>query len=127
MRQCLFDIDREECSRLAHDFFMADSGLSREGRKFDRMREDALRMRTVIEERVRIRALGIYSEDISFSGRTAVIEGVDFTCSAFELIDPATVKGAYMYALCRYMGQCLYRCCPDPYKKANRKSVEAQR
>ena len=99
MKEYLFDIDKEECSRLATDYFMADSGLYREGHKFEKMREDAFRMRGVIEERIKIRAMGIYSEEISFSGRKAVIENVEFACNAFELIDPASVRGVYLYAL----------------------------
>lgn len=54
MKQCLFNIDESECSRIAYDYFMANSGLDREGRKFEKMREDAFRMRKVIEERVKI-------------------------------------------------------------------------
>ena len=43
------DLDMDECSTLANDIFMQTSGVNKEGRKFERMRNDAFRMRRVIE------------------------------------------------------------------------------
>ena len=93
------DLDMDECSTLANDIFMQTSGVNKEGRKFERMRNDAFRMRRVIEERIQIRAAYKYFDKVELSGQNAVFGGRTFRCSAFDQIDGNTVKGVYVYAL----------------------------
>lgn len=95
----LIEFDMEKCSELAYEIFMETSGVNKEGRKFERMREDAFRMRDVIEDRIQIRAAYSYYEDVEINGKEAIIGGKTFTCSAFDQIHQDTVKGAYIYAL----------------------------
>lgn len=95
----IFHVDRNECNDLASEIFMRTSGINREGRKFERMKKDAFRMRKMIEERVKIRVAYAYYDDVVFSGRQAKIGEETFHCSAFEQVDPQAVKGAYIYAL----------------------------
>ena len=94
-----FHVNRNECNDLACQIFMQTSGIDREGRKFERMKKDAFRMRKLIEDRVRIRVAYAWYDKVELSGREAVIGGERFYCSAFEQVDPNAVKGSYVYAL----------------------------
>lgn len=95
----IFHVDRNECNDLACEIFMKTSGINREGRKFERMKKDAFRMRKMIEERVKIRVAYAYYDDVILSGGQADIGGETFHCKAFEQVNPNVVKGAYLYAL----------------------------
>lgn len=95
----LMNFNMEECSKLAYEIFMNTSGVNKEGRKFERMRKDAFRMRQVIEDRIKIRAAYSYYEDIALCGQELTIDGRSFKCRAFDQIDPDTVMGVYVYAL----------------------------
>jgi len=92
-------IDKEECYELADKLFFDMSGINKEGEKYERMRKDAESMRELIEERIGINTKCCYYSDIKFDGRVAEVGSEVFSCSAFEQIDPATVKGVYVYAL----------------------------
>ena len=59
-----FHVNRNECNELACKIFMRTSGIDREGRKFERMKKDAFRMRKLIEERVRIRVAYAYYDKV---------------------------------------------------------------
>lgn len=95
----LMKFNMTECSRRAFEIFMKTSGIDREGRKFERMRADAFRMRKFIEERIHIRAAWEYFNDVKISGQYAEFGGQRFKCSAFDQIENRTVKGVYVYAL----------------------------
>ena len=99
MEHTFLTIDENECSALAYEIFMKASGIDKEGRKFIKMKESAMRMRNAINENVKIRAAYVYCDDVKLENNTAVIGNQKFMCSAFEQIDPKTVNGAYIYAL----------------------------
>ena len=99
MKKVNATIDKEECYELADKLFFEMSGINKEGEKYDRMRKDAVIMRELIEDRIGINMKCNYYDDIEIEGRTAEIGGEVFNCSAFEQIDPDTVKGVYVYAL----------------------------
>lgn len=99
MRIQTFNVNRKECNDLAHKIFMQVSGINREGRKFERMKQDAFRMREAIADNVKIRAAYAYYDDVTLKGRQAVLGGKTLYCSAFEQISPDSVNGAYIYAL----------------------------
>lgn len=95
-----FEIDREGCNEAAHQIFLETSGINRKtGKKFERMAQDAYRMRQAIEKNVEIRIAYRFFDRVDIDGKTAVIGGETLHCSAFEQIDPKQVKGAYVYAL----------------------------
>jgi len=93
------EFNMDEISERAYEIFMNTSGVNKEGRKFERMRNDAFRMRDVIEDRIKIRASYIFFEDVEMSGQDATFGGITFHCSAFDQIDPKLIKGVYVYAL----------------------------
>lgn len=99
MEHTFFTIDEKACNELAYEIFMKTSGINKEGRKFRRMQEAAMRMRDQIEDNVQIRAAYVYYEDVRLEGDTALIGGQSFRCNAFQQVDPGVVKGAYIYAL----------------------------
>lgn len=99
MKHTYLTINEKECSNLAYDIFMETSGINREGRKFIKMKESAMRMRDAVKENVKIRASYTYFDDVKLVNNTAVIGDQKFICSAFDQIDPETVKGVYIYAL----------------------------
>lgn len=99
MRIQTFNVNRKECNDLAHKIFMQVSGINREGRKFDRMKQDAFRMREAIADNVKIRAAYAYYDDVTLKDRQAVVGGKTLYCSAFEQVSQDSVNGAYIYAL----------------------------
>lgn len=94
-----FEINAEECSDLAYEIFMATSGLSKEGKKFERMKRDAFCIRKAINDNVKIQCIYNYYDNIEINNNIAVIGSQIFRCTAFELINPETIKGAYVYAI----------------------------
>lgn len=89
----------DEISERAHEIFMSTSGVNKEGRKFERMRNDAFRMREVIEDRIKIRASYRYFEDVKLEGTEVTFGGITFHCSALDQVDPELINGVYVYAL----------------------------
>lgn len=94
-----FNVNRKDCNDLAHRIFMEISGIDRQGRKFEKMQEDAFRMRKLIEERIKIRVAYSFYEQAELTDRTAVIEGTELSCTAFQQVEPEAVEGVYIYAL----------------------------
>lgn len=100
MEKRLFIADKEKCGSLAMEYFLTSAGLNREGKKFQRMRQDALRMREVIEERVQPRGQYAYysAGEIRKDKDALTVDGETFRCRAFEQIKSSSVKGLYVYA-----------------------------
>lgn len=90
--------DNEDCAQLARKIFIETSGIMKEGRKYQRMQKDAFNIRKVIEDRIQLQSIYLFSDDVVMHGREAEIAGKIFYCSAFEQIDPGAVKGVYLYA-----------------------------
>lgn len=102
MEKHFFNVDREACNTLALDLFTANSGINKKGRKFERMRKDAFRMREIIEDKIDIHGESIYyaADEMELCGQTLTVSGKELDCKAFELIPPDTVEGVYLYACC---------------------------
>lgn len=95
----ILTIDKEQCNELAYKIFMEASGINKEGRKFKKMQDAAMKMRAFIDEKVQIRAAYKYCDDVKLSGRTAEINGYKFHSNAFEQISADAVTGAYVYVI----------------------------
>lgn len=100
MKDIIFDIDSAQCSRIANDIFIKDSGIDRPGRKFEKMREAAYQIRSLIGSDVKLRFACRYYDEINLTGKTLVIGGQSFVCNAFEQIESGAVEGVYAYAVC---------------------------
>lgn len=100
IREVKFPIDRPACDALAKKIFIGSSGIEKKPKQAEKMRAAAFRVREKIEDRIDIRAAYSYREDVSFSGSVATIAGETFTCNAFSQINPQTVEGVYLYAVC---------------------------
>ncbi len=102
MEKRFFKLDEAACNELALRIFTANSGINKEGRKFERMRKDAFRMREMIEDKIDLHAEAIYytADEMELSGQTLEIAGTGLSCRAFEQISPDAVEGVYLYACC---------------------------
>lgn len=90
-------VSKEKCAEMAQDEFLKDSGLLKEGSKFDKMRRHAFEIRSRIEDRIDLKGIYSYYEDFSLEGRVLKIKDAEFTCNAFEQLDGETLKGVYIY------------------------------
>lgn len=102
MRKQFFKVDRAECNELALEIFTASSGIDKQGRRFERMREDAFRMRERIETKIDLQGEAIYytADEIRLAGRELTIAEKGIACRAFEQVRPDSVEGVYLYACC---------------------------
>ena len=98
MGKKFFVPDREKCNELAQKIFMEMSGVGREGRKYEKMREGAAKMRETIEKRLSLRSVYAYFDDVKLQGNEAYLGDVAFSCPAFGQIDADSIRGAYVYA-----------------------------
>lgn len=93
------EFDRDRCDELAQAIFFKTSGIRKGSRKAERMRRKAMEERSVIDERIKLRAEYAFYDDVKFCGKEVLIGGQALICSAFEQIKGDTVHGAYVYAL----------------------------
>lgn len=99
MKNIFFRIDKDKVESKVREFFLRSSGLSREGEKFVKMRARAERIKENIEERVDIRGVVSYFDEFQMKEDTLTVQGRMFKCNPFSLINPAAVKGVYLYAI----------------------------
>lgn len=99
MKRAFFTPDREACNILAQKIFLEMSGVGREGRKFERMRREADKMRRIIEDRIRLRCVYAFFDDVTLTENRAQIGGQSFVCPAFSQLEPSGIRGVYVYAV----------------------------
>ncbi len=97
-----FDI--MECCERATQRFIEDTGVGKEGDKFQRMRKEAFEIRQLIEPRIDVKGLYRFDDVFALEGQVLKVYGmtgeeIAITCTAFEQIDPATIEGVYFYAV----------------------------
>ncbi len=92
-------ISKEKCMPLAEKLFAESSGMSKKRKSYDNQKKQSLETLDMIYDRIGIKAVFSYYEDICFEGKKAVIGGVDLVSNAFEQMDPFRIKGAYVYML----------------------------
>jgi uncharacterized 2Fe-2S/4Fe-4S cluster protein (DUF4445 family) len=98
-RNVVVEISKESCEETANRLFAENSGISRGGKKRERIKENAEKIRSLIDERISPKAVYSYFPKVELDGKEATIEDHVFTCHAFEQIDPKKVKGAYVYVI----------------------------
>jgi hypothetical protein len=64
------------------------------------MRKDAFQMREVVNKHLDIKIICQYYDDILLDGRVLKIENNEFCCNVFEQMNPESVEGVYVYAIC---------------------------
>lgn len=99
MKNKVIHIRREDIEDRAEEYFIKGSGLTRPGAKFDKMRSRAAAIREEIRDRVQIRGLVSYYEEPPVSDGCLRIQGVDFLCPPFGLLEKEQVTGAYGYLI----------------------------
>ncbi|MCF0144538.1 MAG: hypothetical protein HUJ79_05510 [Firmicutes bacterium] len=95
----VIDIDKNECCERAMELFLDESGCGKEGAKFDRMRAEAFEIRNIIEPRIDVK--GVYStyDVFNLNGQILEVNGVQFTCTAFEQIAEESIEKVIFYAV----------------------------
>ncbi len=104
VRSEILQFDRDECCERATELFIKESGVGKEGEKFERMHKEAFEIRKLIEPGIDVKGLYSFYEDFSLEGQVLKVIGVNgeeiaMKCTAFEQIDPDTVEGVYFYAV----------------------------
>ncbi len=92
-------ISKEKCMPMAEKLFAGASGMSKKRQSYENQKKQSLETLDMIYDRIGIKAVFSYYEDIFFYGRKAVVGGVEFVSAAFEQLDPSRIKGAYVYML----------------------------
>lgn len=86
------------CEELSRQLFIEQSGVGKEGRKFERMKDRAFKIREVIEDKIDIRSLYMYYDEFKLAGNTLSVNSIEFKCAAFEQVNPDVVEGVFFYA-----------------------------
>ena len=93
-------ISREECGELAGELYDKMSGLAgKEGPKFDRLRQSSAEIRKQIDERIKTKLVYSFFDDVTLNANKLNVAGIEFSCNAFEQLDPRNLCGAYVYLL----------------------------
>ena len=92
-------IPTDQCDTLADQYFMSISGIDRPGPKYERMRTEAFAIRERIRDRVQIKAVYSYYDQVKLWGDTVEIDGVSFSCNGFVQMKQESVHGAYIHLL----------------------------
>lgn len=100
MKREFFKPGRADADKLAEEIFAARTGLKRQGKKVERMKRDAEKVREQIESAIDLRCEYAYFEagDFSVSGDELSIDDIALKCRFFEEIQENEVKGVYLYA-----------------------------
>ncbi len=93
------ELNKDKCSRAAADIFLEIAKLNEGGPRNEAIRKRAAEIREILEDRISLKAVLSYFDAVILEGRNLKIRDVLFNCNGFEQIDPATVKGAYVYML----------------------------
>jgi len=95
----ILELDKTKCCEIALELFMEESGCSKEGEKYDRMRKEAFQVLDVIKSGIDIKAIYSFYDELQFDGPVLTVEGREFRCTAFEQLDSEAIEGAYFYAV----------------------------
>ncbi|MGL4484873.1 MAG: hypothetical protein ACRCUS_07975 [Anaerovoracaceae bacterium] len=97
----IINISKEKCYERSKELYAKYSGIFREGKKYEKMQKRSAEIRDIIEERIDLKAVYAYFDDVELDGNTAIIKSneVSFHCQAFTQIDPNLIKGCYAYVL----------------------------
>lgn len=95
----ILKLDKTKCYEMALELFMEESGCSKEGRKYDRMRKDAFESFDDIRSRIDIKAIYSFYDELELDGQILTVGRHQFRCTAFEQLDPEAIEGVYFYAV----------------------------
>lgn len=89
----------ENFERRVRYLFESAAGVTGSEPKKARLREDGYAVRNRLFSHTEPRAVISHYDDVRINGKNAYIGGVCFECMAFLQIEPAIVKGAWIYAV----------------------------
>lgn len=94
-----FIFDKNRLSQQAVGFFIQSCGLDPFSEKFGRMMADAERVKEEIQEKIQINGAMAYFDQFKLQGDTLSLGETQFTCNAFSLMPPQSVKAVYAYVI----------------------------
>lgn len=93
------EINEQALYGLAEEIFFKTSGINKQGNKFQRMREDALKTYKKIRNALDIKGVYHYFNEFELIDKKLIIDNKVFECNAFENLNQKNIKGVYIYAL----------------------------
>ncbi|MFV0363288.1 MAG: hypothetical protein ACK5LL_09420 [Suipraeoptans sp.] len=100
MEKKFFDVDSEQCKKLAMAFFEQSSGIDLPGTKFQRMRKASLAVLDKIKSRIDLSGEYAYfpKSEFSFEENGLRVGDIHIKCNAFEQFNHDCIEGLYIYA-----------------------------
>ena len=92
-------ISMAEADAFAMEYFRNICGLDREGDKYRRMREQSMDVLERIRPQIDIKAVMSEYPGNVIKNNLAEMEGIAFSCNAFQRMDPEHIEGVYAYVL----------------------------
>lgn len=99
MKNKVIPIQREEIEGKVREYFLESSGLSREGKKFEKIRSRADSIWEEIKDRVEIFGLVTYHDKPELREDCLLIQGEEFCCPPFQMMETDEIEGAYTYII----------------------------
>ena len=93
------NIDVLQMHELAEEIFLKISGINSNGKKFERMKADAFKMRELIKDGINIIAECRFYPGAVIEKQNLAAGNMSFICNAFEQIEPDSVNGVYVYVI----------------------------
>lgn len=92
-------IDKLKLNKMAETVFLDISGLDREGRKYERMREAAFRIRELVQEKLKLMIDCRFYSDMILEVDKLTVQDVEITCGTFSQLDQDMLEGVYLYVV----------------------------
>lgn len=97
MDEMIISMDKTEVEVTAKNYFLCSSGLTKNGPKFDKMREEAFKTHDLLQKRINIKAISSFNQDINLQDNLLRVRKKEFRCNAFAQIDHNSIHGVYLY------------------------------
>lgn len=92
-------IDNQKLNDLAEDIFLKISGLGRENAKYAHMREDAFRVRAMVQDKLSVVAEYRFYDEPELAGNCLKVGDTDLICGAFLQLEQEMIDGVYLYVV----------------------------
>ncbi|MEA4922479.1 MAG: ASKHA domain-containing protein [Eubacteriaceae bacterium] len=99
IRNEVVKIEKNDCRIMAEEIFTEISGLGKKSRQHDKLKQSSDQIKAEMEDRICTKAVYSYFDDVHLDGKILKIGTEEFTCNAFEQLDPEQIKGAYVYLI----------------------------
>lgn len=99
MKTINITIDKLKLNKMAETVFLDISGLGREGKKYERMRESAFSIRELVQEKLKLMIDCRFYSDMILEVDKLTVQDVEITCGTFRQLDQDMLEGVYLYVV----------------------------